>query len=154
MADIFLTKDGFATLELELKQLQKVTLPEIKKRMANAREDGDLSENNAWITAKEEMEIARLRVNELRSMLKTAQLVSDHEKNTPTVRLGDEVTLKMSTGSTMKIKIVPTMEADPAANKLSAESPIGKAIVGKKAGDTVEIMTPSGAQTAEIVKKV
>jgi transcription elongation factor GreA len=142
MADIFLTKEGFATLEQELKEMQKVTLPEIKKRMSNAREDGDLSENNAWITAKEEMEIARLHLNELKSMLKTAQLVTDHEKNTPTVRLGDEVTLKMGSGSTMKVKIVPTMESDPTSNKLSAESPIGKAIMGKKAGDVIEFTTP------------
>jgi len=152
MADIFLTKDGFASLELELKQLQKVTLPEIKKRMANAREDGDLSENNAWITAKEEMEIARMRINELKSMLKTAQLVTDSTKKTPTIQLGDEVTLKLNTG-TIKVKLVPTMETDPSANKLSAESPVGRAIMGKKPGDTVEITTPSGTETAEIVSK-
>jgi len=152
MADIFLTTEGFATLEKELKELQKVTLPEIKKRMSNAREDGDLSENNAWITAKEEMEIARLRVSELRTMLKEAQLVEDNEKKTLTVKLGDSVTLKVG-AQTMNVKIVPTLEADPAVGKLSAESPVGKAVIGKKVGDIVEIQTPAGVQTAEIIKK-
>ena len=152
MSDIFLTKDGFKALELELKELQKVTLPAIKVRMANAREDGDLSENNAWITAKEEMELARMRLTELKSMLKTAQLVEEFEKKSDLVRLGDEVTLKIN-GTLIKVKIVPTLEADPTEGKLSGESPIGKAVLGKKVGDTAEIVTPGGAQTAEIVKK-
>ncbi|PIY17911.1 transcription elongation factor GreA [Candidatus Dojkabacteria bacterium CG_4_10_14_3_um_filter_Dojkabacteria_WS6_41_9] len=152
MADIFLTKDGFKAIELELKDLLKNSLPEIKKRMTNAREDGDLSENNAWITAKEEMEIARMRVTELRSLMKTALLVEESGKKTDTIRLGDEVTLKMN-GNTMKVKIVPTMEADPTANKLSGESPVGKAVMGKKIGEMVTITTPSGTQAAEIISK-
>lgn len=152
MADIFLTKDGFKAIELELKDLLKTSLPDIKRRMTNAREDGDLSENNAWITAKEEMEIARMRVTELRSLIKTAHLVEETGKKTDTVRLGDEVTLKMN-GKNLKIKIVPTMEADPIANKLSGESPVGKAVIGKKVGEVVTITTPSGEQTAEIISK-
>lgn len=152
MSDIFLTKDGFKALEAELKELQTVTLPAIKIRMANARADGDLSENNAWITAKEEMELARMRLTELKSMLKTAQLVETFEKKSDSVRLGDEVTIKIN-GTTMKVKIVPTLEADASKGHLSGESPIGKAVLGKKAGETVEIETPGGLQTAEIVKK-
>lgn len=152
MADIFLTKDGFKALEAELKELQKVTLPAIKVRMANAREDGDLSENNAWITSKEEMEIARMRVTELKSMLKTAQLVDETVKKVDSVRLGDEVTLKIN-GNLVKVKIVPTMEADPTAGKLSSDSPIGKAVLGKKVGDVTTVETPAGTQTAEIIKK-
>lgn len=152
MADIFLTKDGFKSLENELKELQKVALPAIKVRMANAREDGDLSENNAWITAKEEMEIARMRVAEIKSILKTAQLVEDSNGKSDVIKLSDEVTLKIN-GNTMTIKLVPTMEADPLAGKLSAESPIGSAIIGKKVGDKIEIQSPGGVQTGEIVKK-
>jgi transcription elongation factor GreA len=152
MADILLTKDGFTALENELKELQKVTLPAIKVRMANAREDGDLSENNAWITAKEEMEISRMRMTEVKSMLKTAVLVSDPTKKSDSVRLGDTVTVKMAS-STVTVKLVPTLEADPMAGKLSAESPIGKAVIGKKVGDIVEIVTPNGVQKAEILKK-
>ncbi|MFZ6022377.1 MAG: GreA/GreB family elongation factor [Patescibacteria group bacterium] len=152
MADIFLTKEGFTSLENELKDLVKVTLPAIKVRMANAREDGDLSENNAWITAKEEMEIARMRVSELKAMLKTAQLVDDKGSKGNTVKLGDEVTIKIQ-GKTMKVKLVPTMEADPTQGKVSAESPIGKAVIGKQVGDTIEIMTPAGMQKGEIADK-
>jgi transcription elongation factor GreA len=152
MADIFLTKEGFTSLENELKDLVKVTLPAIKVRMANAREDGDLSENNAWITAKEEMEIARMRVSELKAMLKTAQLVDDKGSKGNTVKLGDEVTIKIQ-GKTMKVKLVPTMEADPTQGKVSAESPIGKAVIGKQVGDTIEIMTPARMQKGEIADK-
>ncbi|MCC7304581.1 GreA/GreB family elongation factor [bacterium] len=152
MSAIFLTKDGFKSLESELKELQKTTLPAIKVRMANAREDGDLSENNAWITAKEEMEIARMRVSEIKAMLKTAQLVEETGKKANTVQLGDEVTIKIN-GNTVKTKIVPTMEADPTAGKLSSDSPIGRAVLGKKVGDTVEVVTPAGTQTAEIIRK-
>lgn len=152
MADIFLTKEGFTSLENELKDLVKVTLPAIKVRMANAREDGDLSENNAWITAKEEMEIARMRVSELKAMLKTAQLVDDKGSKGNTVKLGDEVTIKIQ-GKTMKVKLVPTMEADPTQGKVSAESPIGKAVIGKQVGDAIEIMTPAGTQKGEITAK-
>lgn len=153
MSDIFLTKDGFKKLELELKELQKVLLPEIKKRMTNAREDGDLSENNAWITAKEEMEIARLRVTELKQMLRDATPVDESAKKTSTVMLGDGVTLKVN-GKEMTVRLVPTMEADPTAGKLSADSPIGKAVVGAKVGDKVTISTPAGEQIIGIVKKV
>jgi transcription elongation factor GreA len=152
MADIFLTKEGFKALENELKELVKVTLPAIKVRMANAREDGDLSENNAWITAKEEMEIARMRVAELKSMLKTAQLVEDKGSKGNTIKLGDEITIKIQ-GKSMKVKLVPTMEADPTQGKVSAESPIGKAVIGKQVGDTVEIATPAGVQKGEITAK-
>lgn len=152
MADIFLTKEGFTSLENELKDLVKVTLPAIKVRMANAREDGDLSENNAWITAKEEMEIARMRVSEIKAMLKTAQLVDDKGSKGNTVKLGDEVTIKIQ-GKAMKVKLVPTMEADPTQGKVSAESPIGKAVIGKQVGDAIEIMTPAGAQKGEITAK-
>lgn len=152
MADIFLTKEGFTSLENELKDLVKVTLPAIKVRMANAREDGDLSENNAWITAKEEMEIARMRVSELKAMLKTAQLVDDKGSKGNTVKLGDEVTIKIQ-GKSMKVKLVPTMEADPTQGKVSAESPIGKAVIGKQIGDSIEIVTPAGTQKGEIAAK-
>lgn len=152
MADIFLTKEGFTSLENELKDLVKVTLPAIKVRMANAREDGDLSENNAWITAKEEMEIARMRVSEIKAMLKTAQLVDDKGSKGNTVKLGDEVTIKIQ-GKAMKVKLVPTMEADPTQGKVSAESPIGKAVIGKQVGDAIEIMTPAGTQKGEITAK-
>lgn len=152
MAGVFLTKEGFATLENELKILVKETLPDIKTRMANARLDGDLSENNAWITAKEEMEIARLRMSELKRMLKEAVLVNESEKKSPMIKLGDSVTIEIS-GKKMEIKVVPTMEADPLSNKLSEDSPIGKALIGRKAGETVTLMTPAGEQTVSIISK-
>lgn len=152
MADIFLTKEGFAKLNDELKVLMKVTLPDIKKRMADARADGDLSENNAWITAKEEMEIARMRMTELKQMLKEAKLVTAQTTKSADIRLGDTVVIMLG-GTKMTVTIVPTMEVDAVNGKLSEESPIGKAIIGKKAGDKVIMTTPAGEQEIEILSK-
>jgi transcription elongation factor GreA len=151
MTEILLTKEGFAALETELKELQKVTLPEIKKRMALAREDGDLSENNSWILSKEEMEITNMRISEIKSMLKTAKLVSA-QKNSDTVSVGNTIDIIVN-GHKMTIMLVPTLEADPLANKLSIESPIGKAVIGKKVGDEVSFDSPAGAQSVKITAK-
>ncbi len=153
MAAVFLTKDGFKKLEDELKTLQKVTLPDIKKRMATAREDGDLSENNAWITAKEEMEIARLRVTELKQLLKEATLVTEDSAKSKQIKLGDVLEVAIN-GNKLKIKIVPTLEADPLQGHFSEESPIGKAIVGKEVGAEIAFSTPAGEQTVKILKKI
>jgi transcription elongation factor GreA len=152
MADIFLTKDGFSTLENELKEIQKTTLPDIKRRMASAREDGDLSENNAWITAKEEMEITRLRISEIKSMLKTAILVEAPEKKSDVVQLGNTVSIVIN-GNKMDITLVPTMEADGLIGKLSIESPLGAALLGKKVGDVITFNSPAGEQSVEIKAK-
>lgn len=152
MNDIFLTKEGFAKLNEELKVLIKTTLPDIKRRMSDARADGDLSENNAWITAKEEMEIARLRMTELKQMLKEAKLVEAQTTKSLDIRLGDTVEISIG-GNKMTVKIVPTMEVDATTWKLSEESPIGKAIIGKKAGEKVIMTTPAGEQEIEILSK-
>ena len=118
--------------------------------MATARADGDLSENNAWITAKEEMEITRMRIAELKLQLKTATLVKE-SKNSNVVQVGDQVTIIMN-GIKTTVTIVPTLEADPVNKKLSSDSPIGKAVVGQKVGTTVTVQTPAGETVAEIVK--
>lgn len=150
MGNLLLTADGFKSLEQELKDLQTRVLPDIKVRMATARADGDLSENNAWITAKEEMEITRMRIAELKLQLKTATLVKE-SKNSNVVQVGDQVTIIMN-GIKTTVSIVPTLEADPVNKKLSSDSPIGKAVVGQKVGTTVTVQTPAGETVAEIVK--
>jgi transcription elongation factor GreA len=152
MPAIQLTKDGFVTLENELKELIKVALPAIKQRMASARADGDLSENNAWIMAKEEMEITRMRISDLKHMLKTATLVTAPSAKGTTIQIGNKVTLKINNMPEITVTLVPTLEADPLLSKLSLESPIGQAILGKKVGDTVKYTTPGGEQTIEIIK--
>src|SRR4029079_12461400 len=106
----------------------------------------------AWITAKEEMEIARMRMTELKQILKEATLVEAQTTKSADIRLGDTVVVSVG-GSKMTVTIVPTMEVDAAKSKLSEESPIGKAIIGKKAGDKVTMMTPAGEQEVEILSK-
>jgi len=153
MADVILTKDGYKKLEQELKDLIEITLPDIKIRMATARADGDLSENNAWITAKEEMEISRFKISKIKKILRDAKLV-DNKANSKseTVSLGSTVTIKLNDNK-MTFTLVPTLEADATQNKLSSESPIGKAIIGKKVGEKAVFQSPAGDQKIEILSK-
>jgi transcription elongation factor GreA len=150
MAEIMLTQEGLDSLKSELQELVTKTLPGIKKRMAVAREDGDLSENNPWITAKEDLVATQTRIMELKAMIKEAKVI---EKNDSTlITVGDNITLKVN-GTEMKIKLVSTHEADPSKQYISEESPLGKVILGQKMGTKVMFSTPAGDQEVVIVKK-
>jgi transcription elongation factor GreA len=151
MSALLLTKGGFQKLEDELQNIEKEVLPDIKKRMIAARSDGDLSENNAWITSKEEMDAATFRVAELKRMLKEAKIV-DRTNSDNTVQIGD--TIEISIGSQkMTLTLVSTLEADPLKKLISEESPLGKVLIGKKAGETATLSSPSGDQKITILSK-
>lgn len=150
MNPLQLTKDGLKKLEDELIDYKKNIIPSIKKRLANARGDGDLTENNPWLTAKEDLEAAQMRVSELQNMLKTATIVEDNKANA--VTLGDEIEIDLN-GKVIKITLVSTMEADPTAGMISEESPLGKAIKGKKKGDKITFSSPNGENTVTILTR-
>lgn len=150
MSELLLTKEGYENLENELTTLQKKKIPSIKKRMVTAREDGDLRENNPWITAKEDLEVARIRVSEIKRMLKEAKILEKKDGNTVTI--GDTVTVSMA-GRNVTVKIVSTLEANPEKQMISEESALGKALINQKVGDTVVLATPSGEQKVEILTK-
>jgi transcription elongation factor GreA len=145
---IQLTEEGFTALQKELDELVNTKRPKLVERLANARSQGDLAENSDYQNAKDELEFLDGRIDELEGVLKTAVVV--HGKNGDGVSLGTKVTLKVD-GSRLIYEIVGDWEADPDNKKISHTSPLGKALVGKKIGEKVEVDAPAGKITYEIL---
>lgn len=148
--DIKLTKAGMAQLKAELSELKDVKRPKIVDRLSNARGQGDLSENSDYQSAKEELEFLDGRIDELEEVIKNADVVSANPKNGHTVSLGTKVTLKVG-GKETVFDIVGEWEADPMNKKISHESPLGMALIGKKVGEKAEVAAPAGKITYEIL---
>lgn len=131
----YLTKDGVTELQQELDSLVSQR-GAVADRIKTAREFGDLAENAEYQTARQEQEKLEARISEVEHILQNVKVI-DKPKNDGVVRLGSTVTLK--NGSTKTFQVVGTVEADPLEGKISDESPLGKAVLGKKVGDEVEI---------------
>lgn len=142
-----LTKDGVAELESELKELTAQRGP-IAERIKTAREFGDLSENAEYTSARQEQERVEGRIAEIEHILLNVDIISK-PRGDNRVQLGSVVKLK-SNGKTKEFQVVGTVEADPLNGKISDESPIGKALMGKKEGDAVEIKANSETLTYKI----
>ncbi|MGH7157324.1 MAG: transcription elongation factor GreA [Candidatus Saccharimonadales bacterium] len=144
-----LTQEGVDELKTELKGLvgQRV---HVADRIKQARELGDLSENAEYQSAREEQDRLESRISELEHILRSVQIIKK-PKSGGQVRLGSKVTLKDG-GKPLVYHVVGTIEADPAAGKISDESPIGKALLGKRVGDKTEIKTPAGNHTYKIIE--
>ena len=144
-----LTPAGVDELKTELDALiaQRV---HVAQRIKQARELGDLSENAEYQTAREEQDRLESRISELEHVLQNSQIIKK-PKNDGQVRLGSGVTLKGG-GKPLQYQIVGTIEANPAQGKISDESPIGKALLGKKIGDKAELKTPTGVHTYKIIE--
>lgn len=142
-----ITSEGKKELEQELEQL-KNRRGDIADKIAEARDYGDLSENAEYDAAREEQGVVETRIAEIEDILLNAEIISGGKKGE--VGLGSTVELK--TGSkTVKYTVVGPVEADPLEGKISNESPIGEALIGKKIGDTVVIKTPKGETEYEVV---
>lgn len=141
-----LTAEGVAELQAELDQLKAQRGP-IAERIKLAREFGDLSENAEYSSALQEQEKTETRIFEIDNILQNVEIIKA-PKGDAKVQLGSKVTLK-SGSKTKEFQIVGTVEADPLNGKISDESPIGQALLGKKQGEEVEIKTP--AETATYV---
>jgi transcription elongation factor GreA len=144
-----LTQEGVDELQDELKG-HKAMRPVIAERIKNARELGDLSENAEYQTAREEQDRLESRISEVEHILQYAEIIKK-PKNDGQVRLGSKVSLKDG-GKPLVYQVVGTMEADPSSGKISDESPIGQALLGKKVGDKVEIKSPAGAHTYKVLE--
>ena len=142
-----LTHDGKTELEQELNEL-KSKRSDIAEKIANARDYGDLSENAEYDSAREEQGLLESRIAEIEEILQNAVMI-EANKNTDVVALGSTVELK--NGSKVTYKVVGAVEADPLEGKISDESPIGAALMGKKVGDKATISTPKGETTYEII---
>lgn len=139
---ILLTADGHENLKKELDQLKNGKLPEVVSRVSKAREDGDLSENSAYQFGKQEQEFLEGRIEELEGILSKATLVTKSAK-TGAVGIGCQVTVSVG-GKKQVFSIVGDWEAKPAEKKISGSSPLGKALLGKKVGEKVEVLAPAG----------
>jgi transcription elongation factor GreA len=146
--DIKLTKQGLEALRIELGELRDVKRPKLVDRLSYARSQGDLSENADYQSAKEELEFLDGRIDELEEVVKTASVVSVDAKSG--VGVGTKVTVKVNGNKTI-FSIVGEWEADPINKKISHESPLGLALLGKKVGDKAEVEAPAGKLQYEIL---
>jgi transcription elongation factor GreA len=144
-----LTKDGVKELQAELDKLV-AERPEITDRIKTAREMGDLSENAEYASARNEQATAEARIAELEHILKNVELIKA-PKSEDTVHIGSKVKLSGAKGE-KTFQVVGTVEADPLEGKISDESPIGQALIGKKVGENVEIVTPTETLTYKIIE--
>lgn len=152
LAPLFLTDEKKAEIYAELKEIETIILPEVRKRLATAYEDGDIPENNPFITANDDLQEAMKRRNDLRRLLLRAKIYNQehHTRRTDGIHLGDTAVVVLGS-DTLSVILVNSEEADPAENKISVDSPLGKALLGKLPGETVEFHTPSGSQTVSIL---
>jgi len=158
MADqVMLTEEGFEKLENELEYLETEKRREVAKRIKVAREFGDISENSEYDDAKNEQAFVEGRIQEIKNMLNNAHVVKDEEVTDKMVNLGTTVMLHdLDSDEKISYTLVGSAEADPLNNKISNESPIGKAILGHAIGDQVKVETPAGEVEYQIIsiKKV
>lgn len=140
---IILTPEGYLALETELNELKTVIRPRIIKDLKDARAQGDLSENADYDAARDEQAKTEARIKELEYKLEHSEIADS--KNKDAVSVGSKVTIVYDDGEEDSYEIVGSLEADPFANKISNESPIGHAIIGHKKGEKIEVASPNGS---------
>lgn len=148
---IELTQDSYDSLQAELHDLERVKLPSVVDRIAKAREQGDLSENSEYKDAKDQQELLEVRIGEIKDILAQAVIIEETTDVTK-IGVGSEVTLELENGKNISYEIVG--EFDKAAvesNTISAVSPIGKALMGKKIKEQVKVATPAGVKSFLVV---
>lgn len=150
---IFLTKEKIAEIIEELHLIDTVILPEIRKRMSDAYEDGDIPENNPWLTANDDLNNAMKRKNELRNLHLRAKKYKPNRKS-GILHLGSNVIIRINEGTEQAVTLVASEEANPLEGKMSIDSPIGKALLGKKPEVTFFVETPSGKTSITVLKKL
>lgn len=149
--EIYLTSEGLLEVEKELDHLKNVKRPEVISALKDARAQGDLSENAEYDAARNEQAQVEARIKELEVMIENAIVIT--EVSTDKVAIGNKVTVKyVEDGDTDSYTIVGSKEADPFANKISNESPIAKAIIGKEVGAVVTVESPNGKYNVEILQ--
>ncbi len=149
---ILLTDEGLKRLEDELEELKTVKRKDISEKIKVALSFGDLSENSEYDEAKNEQAIIESRIATIEAMLKNVKLLDEDEISTETVNVGSKIVVKdLEYGDELTYYIVGSTEADPEKGRISDESPIGKALLGHKVGDVVDIEVPAGAVKLEVL---
>jgi transcription elongation factor GreA len=153
MDKVPMTSEGYDRLEVELKRLKTVERPDVIKAIATAREHGDLSENAEYHAAKERQAFIEGRVGELEEKIRLAEVIDVSQLSGKTVKFGAFVTLAdEDTDEENTYQIVGEHEADIKAGFLSITSPLARALISKSVGDAVEVPTPKGAKSYEVIK--
>jgi transcription elongation factor GreA len=149
---VLLTQEGLKRLEEELDYLKRIKRREVAQRIKEALAFGDISENSEYDDAKNEQAFVEGRIAELESRLRNAEII-DENTSGESVTIGSTVTLKdVETGDIFEFTLVGSTEADPAKNRISNESPVGKAILGRKTGEVVHVNAPAGNIAYKIEK--
>lgn len=147
----YLTQEGLEKLKVELDTLVRSRRKEIAARIQEAKELGDLSENAEYQEAKNEQAFNEGRIEELENIIKHAAIIEEDKKPSGIIQVGSTVTLSKD-GATIAYQIVGSNEADPINGKISNESPIGRALLGKKVAEIAVVVTPKGDVNYEVTK--
>jgi len=143
--EVLVSKEGLKKLEDELEQLKTVKRREVAERIKIAREFGDISENSEYEDAKNEQAFVEGRIQNLEKMLRQAQVVDEGAQDPEHIHIGSRVTVQdIEEGVEEIYEIVGSTEADPIHNKISNDSPVGKALLGRQPGESIEVNVPIG----------
>lgn len=150
--EVILTVEGLKKIEEELEELKTVRRKEVAERIKQAIAFGDISENSEYDEAKNEQAQLEERIAKLERMLRNARVIDDEDISIETVSIGSKVTVKdIEFDEEIQYTIVGSAEADPYEAKISNESPVGRALIGKKVGEVVEVQVPDGVIKYEVV---
>ncbi|MBL7806083.1 MAG: transcription elongation factor GreA [Saprospiraceae bacterium] len=148
----YLTQGGYDKLRTELEELKTTGRQEAARAIAEARAQGDLSENAEYDAAKDAQGMLELKINEIETVLANARVIDESQLDTSKVAILSNVTIKnLKTGKEMTYKLVSETEADAKQMRISVTSPIGQGLLGKIRGDIAKIQTPGGALEFEVV---
>lgn len=148
----YLTNDGLQRLQAELNYLKTTARDQLAKRLRTAIQQGDLSENADYIAAKEEQGFLEGRIMELEQIIRNVVIIDESQRNRDVVDIGASITIQEGNFPVETYQLVGPQEADPANGRISHESPIGKAMIGKRSGDEFLVSTPNGTIHFKIVK--
>ncbi|MCL5778175.1 transcription elongation factor GreA [Limibaculum sp. FT325] len=152
MEKVPMTRQGYTALNAKLKQLKDEERPAIISAIAEAREHGDLSENAEYHSARERQSFIEGQIKELEGLISRAEVIDPSKMSGPTVRFGATVTLMDEDTEEERVyQIVGESEADLEAGRLNLRSPLARALIGKEEGDSVDVNTPRGAKSYEIL---
>jgi transcription elongation factor GreA len=153
LKEVILTAEGYERLKREIEYLQTEKRREVAERIRVAREFGDIAENAEYDDAKNEQAMLEHKIAQLEERLLSARVITKKEISKDTVSVGSKVRIRdVAAKQTFEYHIVGSAEANPAENKLSNESPVGKAIMGHKKGDVVEVAAPRGTTKFKILE--
>lgn len=153
MAYNYMTQAGYDKIVAEINELEAVQRPKISQQIAEARDKGDLSENAEYDAAKEAQGLLEAKISQLKSVLSNARIIDESRLSTDSVQILNKVTIKnLKNGAKVAYTLVSDSEANLKENKISVNTPIAKGLIGKKVGEVVEVQTPGGLMSFEVLE--